>query len=306
MNRQAQAAVLFLIGAAVLHASVTDLYLRYVKAGLRPLLLAAGVVLIVTALATVWYEIREHRKASADRPGDRRDGARAPEREIRDAHADTDTGADAHGRTGEHERASWHGDEHSDRHRDEHADGHTDSHGHGDGHGHGHREPRVSWLLVLPLLALILVAPPALGSYSAMRAGTALQAPFGYSKLPAGDPVTLGLVDYAGRAAYDHGRSLGGRQIKITGFVALDRAGTPYLVRMALNCCAADAQPVKIGLSGRIPPVLRPDTWLEVTGGYTGKRTKDPVNGGIIPFLDVSSARPVPTPRDPYDESWNN
>ena len=54
---------------------------------------------------------------------------------------------------------------------------------------------------------------------------------------------------------------------------------------MALNCCAADAQPVKIGLSGRIPPVLQPDTWLEVTGTYSGRRTKDPVNGGVIPFL---------------------
>jgi uncharacterized repeat protein (TIGR03943 family) len=247
VNRQAQAAVLFLVGAAVLHAGATDLYLRYVKAGLRPLLLAAGVVLIVTALATVGYEVRERRTASG-----------------------------------------------------------TSGSAGGDGHAHPHREPRISWLLVLPLLALILVAPPALGSYSAMRTGTALQAPFGYPALPAGDPVPLGLVDYAGRAAYGHGHTLGDRRIRITGFVALDHAGTPYLVRMALNCCAADAQPVKIGLSGRIPPVLQPDAWLEVTGTYSGRRTKDPVNGGIIPFLDVSTARPVPAPRDPYDESWNN
>ncbi|MER7977903.1 TIGR03943 family protein [Streptomyces sp. NPDC095817] len=247
MNRQAQAAVLFLVGAAVLHAGATDLYLRYVKAGLRPLLLAAGVVLIVTALATVGYEVRERRTASG-----------------------------------------------------------TSGSAGGDGHAHPHREPRISWLLVLPLLALILVAPPALGSYSAMRTGTALQAPFGYPALPAGDPVPLGLVDYAGRAAYGHGHTLGDRRVRITGFVALDHAGTPYLVRMALNCCAADAQPVKIGLSGRIPPVLQPDAWLEVTGTYSSRRTRDPVNGGIIPFLDVSTARPVPAPRDPYDESWNN
>ncbi|MFE1287323.1 TIGR03943 family putative permease subunit [Streptomyces sp. NPDC058751] len=277
MNRQAQAAVLFLVGAAVLHAGVTDLYLRYVKAGLRPLLLVAGAVLVVTALATVWYEIREHRKTSADGSGDTGHGG-----------ADTDGPADGdvHGRDAGPGLAG------------------TDDDGHG--HGHGHREPRISWLLVLPLLALILVAPPALGSYSAMRTGTALQAPLGYAELPAGDPVTLGLVDYAGRAAYGHGRSLGGRQVKVTGFVALDRAGTPYLVRMALNCCAADAQPVKIGLSGRTPPVLRPDTWLEVTGRYTARRTTDPVNGGVVPYLDVTSSRPAQAPRDPYDESWNN
>jgi putative membrane protein len=312
VNRQAQAAVLFLLGATVLHASVTDLYLRYVKAGLRPLLLAAGVVLIVTALATVWYETRERRTARTARPSDGPDLDRARERE--DGHGSTNAGidTDACASAQADDRAGADGEGHTGRHGDKGGPGRADGHGppeapgHTDGHGHTHREPRVSWLLVLPLLALILVAPPALGSYSAMRTGTALQAPFGYAELPAGDPVPLGLVDYASRAAYDHGRSLGGRQVRVTGFVALDHAGTPYLVRMALNCCAADAQPVKIGLSGRIPPVLRPDTWLEVTGDYASRRTKDPVNGGIIPFLEVSAAKPVPAPHDPYDESWNN
>ncbi|MGY6024166.1 TIGR03943 family putative permease subunit [Streptomyces spinosirectus] len=246
MNRQAQAAVLFLLGAALLHAGFTNLYLRYVKAGLQPLLLLSGAVLIAAALATVWYEWR------------------------------------GRGRTG-------------------HEEGHED-----DGHGHAHREPRVAWLLALPLLALILVAPPALGSYSAMRSGTALQKPFGYNALPASNPLPLTVVDYATRAVYDHGRSIGGRQVEVTGFVALDQAGHPYLVRMALNCCAADAQPVKIALTGKIPPVLQPDKWLQVNGTYTARQTKDPVNGGPIPYLRVTAAKPVPTPKDPYDESWNN
>ncbi|MFL5994191.1 MAG: TIGR03943 family putative permease subunit [Streptomyces sp.] len=235
MNRQAQSAVLFVLGAALLHAGLTDLYLRYVKAGLRPLVIAAGVVLIATALATAWYEWR----------------AKAEE------------------------------------------------------HEHAHREPRVSWLLVLPLFALILVAPPALGSYSAMRTGTALQQSYGDPEIPKSGPVRLSLADYAGRAFYEHGRGLEGRQIVITGFVALDHSGAPYLVRMALNCCAADAQPVKLGLIGKIPPVLKPDGWLQVTGTYTAKRTKDTVNGGPIPYLRITQAKPVPTPHDPYDETWN-
>ncbi|POX52070.1 TIGR03943 family putative permease subunit [Streptomyces sp. Ru72] len=254
MNRQAQAAVMFLVGGALLHAGTTGLYLRYVKAGLQPLLLAAGAVLIVAAAATFWYELRRARAAR-----------RHP-------------GGEAHDRHG----------------------------GHAGGHGHAHREPRISWLLVLPLFALILVAPPALGSYSAVRSGTALQQPLAYPPLPSGDPVRLGLVDYAGRAAYGHGRSLGGRKVEINGFVALDHTGTPYLVRMALNCCAADAQPVKIGLTGKLPPVLEPDSWLDVTGTYTPKRAEDPVNGGIIPYLDVIQAKPVAAPGDPYDESWNS
>jgi putative membrane protein len=224
--------MMFLLGAAVLHAGTTDLYLRYVKAGLRPLLLVAGGVLIIAAIATVWYERR-----------------RAPA---------------------------------------------TDD-------GHGHREPRISWLLALPLFALVLVAPPALDSYSGMRAGTALPQPFGLPTLPAGNPLPLTVLDYADRAVYDHGRSLGNRTVSLTGFVAFDRGGSVYLIRMLLNCCAADAQPVKIGLTGQIPPVLQPDTWLEVTGTYTDKQTKDPVNDGIIPFITVTRAKPVPAPADPYE-----
>ncbi|MBR8642952.1 TIGR03943 family protein [Streptomyces tuirus] len=232
MNRVAQSALLFLLGATLLHAGTTDLYLRYVKAGLRPLVLLAGVVLIATAAATLWYERR-----------------RTP--------------------------------------------------------GHEHHEPRISWLLALPVLALILVAPPALGSYSASHTGTALTKPFGFPDLPADGPLRLGVADYAGRAVYDDGRSLRDRELKITGFVTLDRAGAPYLVRMGLNCCAADAQPVKIALTGDVPPVLSPDTWLEITGRYTPRRTKDPVNDGPIPYLEVTRAKPVPTPHDPYDETWN-
>ncbi|MEU1316205.1 TIGR03943 family putative permease subunit [Streptomyces tibetensis] len=235
MNRLAQTALLFLLGATLLHAGTTDLYLRYVKEGLRPLVLLAGAVLIATAAATLWYDRR---------------------------------GAPTH----DH-----------------------------------HREPRVSWLLTLPVLALILVAPPALGSYSAAHTGTALTKPFGFPALSTGDaPLRLAVADYAGRAIYDDGRALHDRELKITGFVTLDRTGAPYLVRMGLNCCAADAQPVKIALTGNTPPVLSPDTWLEVTGTYTPRRTKDPVNNGPIPYLEVTTARPVPTPRDPYDETGNS
>ncbi|MFC9164438.1 TIGR03943 family putative permease subunit [Streptomyces fungicidicus] len=232
LNHQAQAALLFLLGATVLHAVLTDLHLRYVKAGLRPLLLLSGAVLIATAAATVWYAWRRPR------------------------------------------------------------------------HAEGHREPRVSWLLTLPLFALILVAPPALGSYSATHTGTALREPLGFPDLPAEGPLRLGVGEYAARAVYDHGRHLRGRSISVTGFVALDGDGAPYLVRMGLNCCAADAQPVKIALTGEVPPVLRPDTWLELTGAYSPRRTTDPVNDGPVPYFEVTAAEPVPAPADPYDDAW--
>ncbi|OIJ69662.1 TIGR03943 family putative permease subunit [Streptomyces mangrovisoli] len=281
MNRQAQTAVLFLIGAALLHAGMTDLYLRYVKAGLRPLLLLAGVVLIVTALATAWYEWRRGRRTKAAQAQ-----ANAREGEAHEQEGESHAHETEPHETEPHETEPHETEPHSTA-------------------PHVHPEPRVSWFLLVPLFALILVAPPALGSYSAVRTGTALQKPYGYTALPATDPLPMSLVDYAGRAAYDHGRHLTNRRVQVTGFVALDGKGAPYLVRMALNCCAADAQPVKIALTGKIPPVLQPDSWLQVTGTYTPKTTRDPVNNGLIPYIEVTQAKPVPTPKDPYDESWN-
>ncbi|MGW5467338.1 TIGR03943 family putative permease subunit [Streptomyces chartreusis] len=304
MNRQAQAAVLFLLGASLLHAATTDLYLRYVKQGLRPLVLLSGAVLIAAALATAWYErkrARSRKRAHAGHPAAEHPDARNPRAEHPDARNPRAEHPDAEHPRAEHTDAENPRAEHPDARNPDAEHSHTE---HTDA-DHAHPEPRISWLLVLPLLALILVAPPALGSYSATRTGTALQEPLAYPDLPAADPLPLNVVDYAGRAVYDHGRTLHDRRIQLTGFLALDRDGTPYLVRMALNCCAADAQPVKVALTGQVPPVLQPDTWLRVTGTYTPRRTKDPVNGGPIPFIEVTEAKPVAEPTDPYDESWN-
>jgi putative membrane protein len=242
VSREAQAFVLVLLGGALVRAGATDLYLRYVKAGLQPLLLGAGVVLIVAGVVTVWHEWRPRQA----RPYSGHDG----------------------------------------RHS-----------------GHANREPRVSWLLLLPLLGLSLVAPPALGSYSASNTGTALRRLDIPVEVPPTGPLRLRLLDYAGRAVYDHGRSLVGRPIILTGFITVDRDGAPYLTRMLLSCCAADAGPIKVRLSGRVPPVLQPDTWFAVTGTYTARQTTDPINGGPIPYIDISRADPVSAPPDPY-ENW--
>jgi uncharacterized repeat protein (TIGR03943 family) len=249
VNRQAQGVLLLLVGGAVLRASLSDLYLRYVREGLRPFLIAAGLLLVAAAVATLWYELRP---------------ARPP--------------------AGEPDHA-----------------GEPDGHDHADD-GHGHREPRVAWLLVLPVLALLLVAPPALGSYAAGRSGTALPQPASnFPPLPAGDPVELSVLDYATRAVYDDGRMFGTRRVKLSGFVMVGRDGAPFLTRMVLSCCAADASPVKIGLSGQVPAGLRVDGWIEVVGTFDSRRIKDDVDGGAIPFIQVSESKPIAAPHNQYE-----
>jgi len=172
-----------------------------------------------------------------------------------------------------------------------------------EGGGHGHGEPRVGWLLLVPALALLLFAPPALGSYQASRNGTALssQANSDFIPLPEGDPVRISVLDYASRAVFDQGRSLAGRRVTLSGFVIAGPTGEPYLARMIVSCCAADARPVKVGLAGDVPANLVPDQWIEVDGNYTDRVDRDPVNEDVIPFVQVAMVRTIAAPEFQYE-----
>jgi len=168
------------------------------------------------------------------------------------------------------------------------------------GHEHGRFEP--SWLVVAPALALLLVAPPALGSYAASHGGTALAAAgtSDFPPLPDGDPVRVSLLEYAARSVFDEGRTLQGRNVTMSGFIVVD-GDRRYLTRMIITCCAADARPVKVGLAGDVPPGTAADTWLEVTGTYTPRTDPDPVDGEPIPYVAVGSAHAIPAPKQPYE-----
>ncbi|GAA1611553.1 TIGR03943 family putative permease subunit [Actinoplanes couchii] len=255
MNRQAQAVILFLFGGAVLKASLGDLYLRYVKEGLRPFLIAAGLALVAAAVMTLWYEFRKPAASGAASSG-----------------ADSAEGDGEHG-----------GDEHADD------------------HGHAHHEPRVGWLLILPVLGLLLVAPPALGSYTAGQSGTVqVSADSDYAPLPEGDPVRVSLLDYASRVIYDEGRSVTGRRLALTGFVTTGPEGV-MLARIVVSCCAADGRPIKVGLDGGPVVDVPAGTWLEVTGRLSAKRGKDPVNQADIAYLEVEQWKPVAAPKQQYE-----
>ncbi len=168
---------------------------------------------------------------------------------------------------------------------------------------HGHGEPRVAWLLLLPALALLLFAPPAIGSFQASRNGTALgsQAGSDFAPLPEGDPVRISVLDYASRAVFDQGRSLGDRRVMLSGFLIAGPNGEPYLARMMVQCCAADARPIKVGLAGDVPVDVGQDDWLEVVGTYTDRADRDPVNGERIPYLQVASSKVISAPTQQYE-----
>jgi uncharacterized repeat protein (TIGR03943 family) len=260
VNRQAQAVIMLLFGGAILKASLSDLYLRYVKEGLRPFLIGAGILLVAAAVLTLWYDLRG--RSEPDKHGAEEDG----------------DGVEGHGVEG-------HGVEGDD------------------GHGHAH-EPRVGWLLVLPVLGLLLIAPPALGSDAASQAGSVLtsqNSASDYPALPAGDPVDVGLLDYASRAVFDGGKTLTGRNLRLTGFITPGADGQPMLARMVLSCCAADGRPIKVGLGGDVPAGAAADTWVQVVGGWTARTEKDPVNQAEVPYFEVRSWQEVPAPKQQYE-----
>jgi uncharacterized repeat protein (TIGR03943 family) len=170
-----------------------------------------------------------------------------------------------------------------------------------------HGAPRAAWLLVLPILAIYLIAPPALGAFTAERQSSVTTAPAASAQappLPAGDPVVLALNDYASRAIWDDGKTLVGRNVSMTGFATAAPAGGWYLTRLTLTCCAADATVTKILVLGEDSssspqPVPVTNSWVTVIGRWLP-------GGGIqsetaIAHVQARTVTPVPTPSNPYE-----
>ncbi|MFE2097217.1 TIGR03943 family putative permease subunit [Streptomyces sp. NPDC059468] len=241
MKRFLQPLLLVLCGLGLLHVSLfTDLYLRYVKEGMRPLLIASGAVLLLLGLAGAVLDKQKE----------------------------------------EEEEEAGHG-----------------------GHGHDHSGlPRVAWLLLLPALSLLFYAPPALGAYTASRQPPKVIAEESdFDPLPAISPVPMTLSDFTSRVQQDRDdQDVKGRSILMTGFVTPGGPGGSWdLTRVILNCCAADAQSVKVRIYGG--PALSANTWVTVTGtwhpgGKLGTRSA-PV------ALDARTVKKVPRPWNAYQDS---
>lgn len=166
------------------------------------------------------------------------------------------------------------------------------------GHDHGHA-PRTAWLLLLPIATIILVAPPALGSFAASRDdGNSVSEPrTALPPLPPGDPVPVFLSDYVTRAIWEGGTSLEGRVVELEGFVLPQPDGGWLLTRLQIACCAADAFASKVRPVDLPPEAqsLPADTWVRVTGTWV------PDDDPTIPVVVVDAISPIPPPVNPYD-----
>lgn len=185
---------------------------------------------------------------------------------------------------------------------------HHDVHTHplvDDGHGHDHSHgPRIAWFLAVPLFAILLIAPPPLGSFAANRQGGIVVAPTSvWPELPdaVDGAVPLDLGDYASRALYDTDLSLAGETVRLVGFSSGSIDGGFTLTRFVLSCCAADGTAINIAVLTD-QPAPATDQWVEVVGRWRnrdghliGEPTAEP------PILEAESVIAVPAPDQPYE-----
>ncbi|MER6220532.1 TIGR03943 family protein [Streptomyces sp900105755] len=279
MRRPLQVTLLVLSGLGLLHASLfTDLCLRYVKPGMRPLLIASGFVLLV--LGVVEAAAREGR---GERKGHGRHGAHA---HGPDAHGPDAHGADPHS-------APAHGD-------NAHGTGpHNEPEQH---HGHDHSTvPRIAWLLLLPALSLLFYAPPALGAYTASRQPAKVVAEQDdFDPLPKTSPLPITLTDFTTRVQQDRSLAIKARTVEMSGLVTpVPGGGSWDLTRIIISCCAADAQSVKVRIYSDSVPAA--NTWVSVTGNWHPGGKLGTKSAPVA--LDAQTVKKIQRPSNGYQDA---
>lgn len=168
-----------------------------------------------------------------------------------------------------------------------------------DGHGHSHSS-RSTWLMLLPVLAVFLISPPALGGDVVSSAADTNQTQRSRNllgELPSGDVIPLSMTEFVTRTAWDESGTLDNRRVKLTGF--LTRAdGDTFVARLAISCCAADARPLKVKLVGDVPAMPN-EQWVEVTGQVVPKSASEKTSW--VPSFTVESSTSVAEPAEPYE-----
>jgi uncharacterized repeat protein (TIGR03943 family) len=167
---------------------------------------------------------------------------------------------------------------------------------HDDGHHHHGGAPRVTWLLLVPVIVSLVVAPGALQADAVRRALPADLIPL--EELPPLPPPVAGVYDLplaevAARSVGPEGE-LAGLTVRTVGFT-VRRGSETSLARFRLNCCAADARVAEVVLVG-LDRSFTDDTWLSVEGVWAPSEPGEE----HAAILVVSSVTEIERPANPY------
>ncbi|MGY1836238.1 hypothetical protein ACI79P_14110 [Blastococcus sp. SYSU DS0510] len=109
----------------------------------------------------------------------------------------------------------------------------------------------------------------------------------------------MSLLEYGVHALAEDAPALSGRTVRLHGFVLPRDGGGRYLARIRIGCCAADAVPVAVVLSGG-PEDLAEGEWVEVVGRWAPPREN--AGGGYPePVVAARSVVRIEAPATPYE-----
>lgn len=228
VKRNVAGLVIVFVGAAMVQLATSGTYLRYVKPGMRWMLLAAGVVLIALAVTDVVVRSRQ---------------------------------------------------------------------------SHDHGLPRAAWLLLVPIFALLVVDPPALGADAAQRQSPVAAKPVkpvepqgnAYWGDESNGPRPITVRDYSVWAVWEK-ETMQGRSFQLTGFVTPAKNGVWYVTRIGLTCCVADGTAFMVEARGQAAPPK--NQWITVTGKWAEPTKR--VDGDVA-ALTIETVKPVAAPVNPYE-----
>lgn len=294
MNREAQSVVVLLFGGVLIGVTVSGKYTAYVKPGFGPLLVGAGIVLMLVGLASLAQSalrLFRHARESADTASEA-----ASESEAVSVAASSD-----HGHDHDRSRAPW---------------------------------LLLAPVLMLVAVAPTALGADAVGRNAGSQEALGLEAGVspasapeaaptsneGYARndgsgtardadgrktmpfpdLPPGENPTLTFKNFVLRALYDGQQSVTENPVTLVGFIA--PAGEGYtdgytIARLSISCCAADANPIRIHVDG--DPPFPSDTWVAAV--VTAVPDSGNQGNSYVPTATVNAIEQVSPPSDPYE-----
>jgi uncharacterized repeat protein (TIGR03943 family) len=167
------------------------------------------------------------------------------------------------------------------------------------------------WLVLLvPLIAASILSPSALSSttmsnrsstagVAAMPSWNAASEKSAQEALAAdpNQPVGVEVTDLITLShSPDQIKAFDGREVRAVGLLVDEPGSVPKLVRWIMWCCAADAQPASVELSGNTSGNWSSTQWLEVIGKARFPATL----GHAVPTIEVESIKPTDEPDEPF------
>jgi uncharacterized repeat protein (TIGR03943 family) len=166
------------------------------------------------------------------------------------------------------------------------------------------------WLVLLvPVIAASVLSPAALsnttaqlrsagpGSGAAMPSYSNASAQAATAALDA-DPNVPAPMEVPDLVTISHSPDMihkfSGHQVHVIGLYSGD--GQPKLMRWIMWCCAADAAPASVALTGDVGGPWKDQQWLDITGTATFPTTM----GQAIPQIAVTSVKKTDEPDEPF------